>query len=56
MNSLMIPPNPNWFMQSTCHCTPDNGLLYGAMTKVVYIPPKTEVPAMGIKVFNLKNK
>lgn len=55
MNKLMIPPNPNWFMQSVCHCTPDNGLIYGAMTKIVYIPPKLG-DENEIKVFDLKNK
>jgi hypothetical protein len=55
MNKLMIPPNPNWFMQAACHCTPDNGLIYGAMTKIVYIPPKSE-NASEIKIFDLKNK
>jgi hypothetical protein len=56
MNKLMIPPNPNWFMQSICYSTPDNGLLYGAMTKIVYIPPKTEIDSKDLKVFDLKNK
>lgn len=56
MDSLMIPPNPNWFMQSVCHCTPDNGLIYGAMTKIVYIPPKSEAASKAIRVIDLKNK
>lgn len=55
MNKLMIPPNPNWFAQSCCYGTPNNGLIYGAMTKIVYIPPKTE-NADEIKVVDLKNK
>ena len=56
MNKLMIPPNPNWFMQSIFFCTPDNGLVYGAMTKIVYIPPKSEIGEKDIKVIDLKNK
>lgn len=55
----MIPPNPNWFMQSICYSTPDNGLLYGAMSKIVYIPPKpkeAKAAASGIRIFDLKNK
>lgn len=55
MNNAMIPPNPNWFMQSVSYCTPDNGLIYGAMTKIVYIPPKT-ASASEIKVIDLKSK
>jgi hypothetical protein len=55
MNKLLIPPNPNWFMQSIFFCTPDNGLIYGAMTKIVYIPPKSEVDS-GVKLIDLKNK
>lgn len=57
MDKLMIPPNPNWFMQSIFCCTPDNGLLYGGMTKVVYIPPKTETgSSQAIRCIDLKNK
>lgn len=56
MDNLMIPPNPNWFMQSTCHSTPDNGLIYAAMSKVVYIPAKTQNADSNIKVIDLKNK
>lgn len=57
MDNLMIPPNPNWFMQSVCHCTPDNGLIYGAMTKIVYIPPpKADAGDKEIKIIDLKNK
>lgn len=52
----MIPPNPNWFVQSIFFCTPDNGLIYGAMTKIVYIPPKSELGKKDIKVIDLKNK
>lgn len=53
----MIPPNPNWFMQSICYCTPDNGLIYGAMTKIVYIPPKSiNAESAETKIFDLKNK
>lgn len=55
MDKLIIPPNPNWFMPSWCHCTPDNGLIYGAMTKIVYVPPKTG-NADEIKVVDLKSK
>lgn len=55
-NNLVIPPNPNWFMQSTCHSTPDNGLLYGAMSKIVFIPPKSENADTRIKIIDLKNK
>lgn len=56
MDKLMIPPNPNWFMQSICYCTPDNGLLYGAMTKIVYIPPKSKIADAETKIFDLKNR
>ncbi|CRK87478.1 CLUMA_CG001279, isoform A [Clunio marinus] len=56
MQKLVIPPNPNWFMQAICHCTPDNGLLYGAMTKVVYIPPEEEDASKDVKIIDLKNK
>lgn len=57
MDKLMIPPNPNWFMQSICYCTPDNGLIYGAMTKIVYIPPKSKNAELAeTKIFDLKNK
>lgn len=56
MNSLIIPPNPNWFMQSICYSTPDNGLLYGGMTKIIYIPPKLENAGSQIKIIDLKNK
>lgn len=55
MDKLIIPPNPNWFMPSWCHCTPDNGLIYGAMTKIVYVPPKTG-RSDEIKVVDLKSK
>ena len=56
MDGLIIPPNPNWFSQSVCYCTPDNGLIYGAMSKIVYIPPKSENVESKIKIIDLKNK
>jgi len=56
MNNLMIPPNPNWFMSSVCQSTPDNGILYGAMTKLVYIPPASEAASSQVKVIDLKSK
>lgn len=52
----MIPPNPNWFTQSILYSTPDNGLLYGSMTKIVFVPPITEIDSKEIKVIDLKNK
>lgn len=53
----MIPPNPNWFMQSLCFCTPDNGLIYGAITKIVFIPPTSKDTAESeIKIIDLNNK
>lgn len=56
MDKLVIPPNPNWFLQSICYTTPDDGLIYGAMTKIVYIPPKENTASCEIKIIDLKNK
>lgn len=52
----MIPPNPNWFLQSICFATPDGGLIYGAMTRIVFIPSKENAASNGIKTIELKNK
>lgn len=56
MDQLIVPPNANWFMKSLCSCTPDNGLLYGAMKRIAYIPPKTKAGGATLKMFDLKSK
>lgn len=40
MKELSIAPNANWFVPSICQCTPDNELIYVALTKIVCIAPK----------------
>lgn len=56
MDNLIIPPNPNWFSQHVCYCTPDNGLIYGATAKIVFIPPKNEHKENKLKILDLKKK
>lgn len=57
MDKLIIPPNPNWFVPSTCYCTPDNGLIYGAASKIVFISPKQEeAKDPAIKILNIRKK
>lgn len=56
MDNLIIPPNPNWFSQSICYCTPDNGLIYGATSKIAYIPPRNEQEVTQMKILDLKKK
>jgi hypothetical protein len=57
MDKLIIPPNSNWFAQSICFCTHDDGLIYGATSKIVFIPPKSEKEVCdGIKILDLKKK
>jgi hypothetical protein len=56
MDKLIIPPNPNWFVPSTCYCTPDNGLIYGGTSKIVYIPPKREESKDPVKILNIRKK
>ncbi|CAO1380587.1 unnamed protein product [Diamesa serratosioi] len=55
MDKLIIPPNPNWYMQEACCCTPDDGFMYGAMSKIAYIPPKSK-PELKIRTFELEAK
>jgi hypothetical protein len=54
MEKLIIPPNTNWYSPSIFHCIQDEGSLYGAMTKVVYVPSKNS--KANVKVFDLMSK
>lgn len=57
MDNLIIPPNPNWFVPSICYSTPDSGLIYGATSKIVFIPlhnESTKDPAA--KILDIKKK
>ncbi|KAJ8984371.1 hypothetical protein NQ317_003519 [Molorchus minor] len=37
MNSLVIPPSPNWYEASILACAPDNTLVYGARNEIVVL-------------------
>lgn len=41
MNTLTIPPSPNWYENSTISCTADNTILYGARSDIVIIHPNS---------------
>lgn len=56
MEKLVIPPNPNWFIPSTCYCTPDNGLIYGATSKIAYIAPRQDSKHPAVKILDIRKK
>lgn len=58
MVKMMIPPNSDWFNPSTFFCLPPNNcLIYGAMTKIVHIPPEIVGQENAeIKTIDLKTK
>lgn len=58
MDKLIIPPNPNWFVPSICYCTPDNGLIYGATNKIVYLNSHSEATTNNpvTKILDLRKK
>lgn len=41
MNTLTIPPCPNWFENSIISCARDNTLLYGSRNTMVVIHPES---------------
>lgn len=40
MNSLIIPPAPNWYENTVFVCAPDNTVIYGSRSDLVVIKPK----------------
>lgn len=56
MENLIIPPNPNWFVPSICYNTPDNGIIYGATSKIVYIPLNKTTKDPEAKILDLRKK
>lgn len=54
----MIPPSADWFNPASFYCVPpDDGLLYGAMTKIVFVPSKNAASDISnIKTIDLKSK
>lgn len=54
MEEISIPPNANWFVPLTCQCTPDNGLIYAGVTKLIYVAPNGK--HKDSKVIDLKKR
>lgn len=40
MNSLVIPPSPNWYEANILTCAIDGTIIYGSYKEIVVIKPK----------------
>ncbi|CAH1174063.1 unnamed protein product [Phaedon cochleariae] len=49
MNTLVVPPSPNWYESSILACAPDNTVIYGARNDLVLIE-NSDVPNQASKV------
>ncbi|KAJ8945096.1 hypothetical protein NQ318_005277 [Aromia moschata] len=50
MNTLVIPPSPNWYETAILACAPDNSLIYGARNEIVLICDSPKDQASDIKI------